>query len=120
QTPSGVAAVKGTEFIVRSDAQGTTVITLDGVVEFFNNAGTVDVTAGNIVTVAPGQAPPPPRRATSEELAGFQALIEDESGTAETDRVQVEITVQDAEGRSRTLIMELPRAEVRAILGGGR
>src|SRR5205814_7020555 len=51
QTPSGVAAVKGTEFIVRVDAQGnTTVLTFDGAVDFFNNAGLVTVEKGKKAT----------------------------------------------------------------------
>jgi hypothetical protein len=116
-TPSGVAAIKGTEFIVRVDDAGTTVITLEGVVEFFNNAGTVDVTAGNLVAVPTVGDAPEPRQIRPEDVASAAALLEDDDLDDPT--VEVEISVQDADGRVRTLIMEMPRSEARAILGGG-
>jgi hypothetical protein len=120
QTPSGVAAVKGTTFIVRVAADGSaTVITLDGVVEFFNAAGTVDVDAGNTVVVTTANAAAQPRPTTAEDLASAQGLIDDDATAAEQDRVQVEVQVQDAEGRQRTIVLELPREQARAILGGG-
>lgn len=118
QTPSGVAAVKGTEFIVRVDpALGTTVITLEGVVEFFNNAGTVDVTAGNVVQVPTADDAPTPRDLEPEDIGAAQQLIEDDA--ADDDTVSVEITVQDANGRTRTLMIDMPADQARAILGGG-
>jgi hypothetical protein len=53
QTPSGVAAVKGTVFVVRVDAQGnTTVLTFEGAVDFFNDAGLVSVERGRKVSAA--------------------------------------------------------------------
>jgi ferric-dicitrate binding protein FerR (iron transport regulator) len=120
QTPSGVAAVKGTTFIVRVAQDGTaTVITLDGVVEFFNGAGTADVGEGQTVVVGTPNTAPQPRGTTAEDLASVQGLIDDDAGAATDDRVQVEVQVQDAEGRTRTIVMELPRDQARAILGGG-
>ena len=120
QTPSGVAAVKGTTFIVRSAADGTVIlITLDGVVEFINAAGTADVSAGNTVVVATQNTAPQPRPTTAEDLASVQGLIDDDAGAVGNDRVQVEVTVQDAEGRERTIVLELPADQARAILGGG-
>jgi hypothetical protein len=119
QTPVGVAAVKGTDFIVRVAADGTTtVITLEGVVEFFNAGGTADVNEGNLVTVATANDAPQPRETRPEDLADLQGLIEDDAASAD-DRVQVEVTVTDPDGRSRTIVMELPREQARAILGGG-
>jgi hypothetical protein len=119
QTPVGVAAVKGTDFIVRVAADGTTtVITLEGVVEFFNQGGTADVNEGNLVTVAAANAAPQPRQTRPEDLQGLEGLLEDDAA-ASGDTVQVEVTVQDPDGRSRTIVMELPREQARAILGGG-
>src|SRR5688500_9813391 len=55
QTPSGVAAVKGTEFVVRVDAQGnTTILTFDGAVDFFNNAGLITIERGRKASAANG------------------------------------------------------------------
>jgi hypothetical protein len=120
QTPVGVAAVKGTDFIVRVGADGaTTVITLEGVVEFFNTAGTVDVNEGNLVQVATANDLPTPRETRPEDLASARGLIEDDTATGTQDRVQVEVTVQDPDGRTRTIVMELPREQARAFLGGG-
>jgi hypothetical protein len=121
QTPSGVAAVKGTTFIVRVASDGTaTVTTLDGVVEFFNGAGSADVGEGQTVVVGTPNSAPQPRSTTAADLASVQGLIDDDAGAVSADRVQVEIQVQDGEGRTRTIVMELPRAQARAILGGGR
>lgn len=121
RTPAGVAAVKGTEFIVRVGAdQSTTIITLDGVVEFFNAAGTVDVNAGNTleITNVVG-APPAPRETTEADLVGVNELVADTTGQPSQDIVQVEIKIQNMEGREQTVIIELPRSEARALLGGG-
>lgn len=118
QTPSGVAAVKGTEFIVRVDGNGTTIITLEGVVEFFNNAGTVDVTEGNLVQVPTLDDAPVPREVQQEDVGAAQQLIDDDAAD-DDDTVSVEITVQDANGRTRTLLIDMPRDQARAILGGG-
>ena len=44
--------MKGTEFVVRVDENGvTTVLTLEGAVDFFNGAGTIEVAAGRQTTV---------------------------------------------------------------------
>jgi hypothetical protein len=116
QTPSGVAAVKGTEFIVRVDLQGnTTVLTLDGAVDFFNGAGTVEVSAGN-----QGQSTGPNALAqvsdiSDADLAAVADLIED----VDDDMIRIEIPVQNAEGVAQTIVIELPRAEAEALLKGG-
>jgi hypothetical protein len=122
RTPAGVAAVKGTEFIVRVGAdQSTTIITLDGVVEFFNDAGTVDVNAGNTleITNVTGGPPPAPRETTEADLVEVNELVADTTGQPTEDIVQVEIKIQNLEGREQTVIIELPRNEARALLGGG-
>jgi hypothetical protein len=120
RTPAGVAAVKGTEFIVRVDGNGTTVITLEGVVEFFNDAGTVDVEEGQTLQVATAATPPVPRDTNSADLVEVTELIDDTTGNAPAERVQVEIKLTNAEGVEKTMILELTRDEARALLGGGR
>jgi hypothetical protein len=120
RTPAGVAAVKGTEFVVRVAAdQTTTIITLDGVVEFFNDAGTVDVDAGNTLQVATVTTQPVPRETVESDLVEVSALVASPTTEALEDRVEVEIKVHDAEGREKTITIEMPRSEARALLGGG-
>lgn len=115
QTPSGVAAVKGTEFIVRVTTDGvTSVLVLEGIVEFANQGGVVDITAGNIVIVQSATDPPVPRRITDDELAGFGTLLDD----ADADEPStIEITLQHPDGRIRTVVLEVPRRELRAFMG---
>jgi hypothetical protein len=120
QTPSGVAAVKGTEFIVRVDAQGNvTVLTLEGAVDFFNGAGTVEVTAGNQARTTGPNVLPQVSSIQAVDLAGLDELTEN----VQADGVlRLEIPVQNAEGVTQTIVMELPRAQVEPLLnaGGGR
>lgn len=119
QTPSGVAAVKGTEFIVRVDGQGvTTVFTLDGAIDFFNGAGTVEVSAGRQGQAANANALAQVADIQDEELEQLEELI----GEPVDETVRVEIPVQNADGVARTVIIELPRTEAGPVLnpGGGR
>lgn len=115
QTPAGVAAVKGTEFLVRVSPDGSTlVLTLEGVVEFSNQAGVVDITAGNIVVVQSSDDPPAPRRATNAELEPFGTLLDD----ADADEpATIEVTLQHPDGRVRTVVLEVPRRELRGFFG---
>jgi hypothetical protein len=120
QTPSGVAAVKGTEFIVRVDAQGTvTVLTLEGAVDFFNGAGTVEVSAGNQARTTGPNVLPQVSNMQAADLAGIGGLIED---VQDDGVLRLEIPVQNAEGVTQTIVMELPRSQAEALLnaGGGR
>jgi hypothetical protein len=119
QTPSGVAAVKGTVFVVRVDAQGnTTVLTFDGAVDFFNNAGLVTVERGRKASAATNNDMGELEDITDEDEQRLGALIED----VIDDVIRVEIPVQNAEGVFRTVIMELPRGEAGPIVnpGGGQ
>jgi ferric-dicitrate binding protein FerR (iron transport regulator) len=115
QTPSGVAAVKGTEFIVRVSPDGvTTVATLEGIVEFANQGGVVDITAGNIVIVQSPADPPVPRPITAGDIGAFDALLDD----ADADEPStIEITLQHPDGRTRTVLLEVPRRELRTFMG---
>jgi hypothetical protein len=120
QTPSGVAAVKGTVFVVRVDAQGnTTVLTFEGAVDFFNDAGLVTIETGRKASAASGGAPGAVVDITDADERQLGALIEQE---VDDDVVRVEIPVQNADGVMKTVIMELPRAQAEPIArpGGAR
>lgn len=58
ETPSGVAAVKGTEFYGIIDSNGETfIIGIDGFIEFFNDLGSILVGKGQTGGAAKGQKP---------------------------------------------------------------
>ncbi len=58
ETPSGIAAVKGTEFYGLVDALGnTTIIGIEGLVELLNNLGSVLVGKGQTGQAQKGQKP---------------------------------------------------------------
>jgi Flp pilus assembly protein TadD len=58
QTPTVTAAIKGTEFAVAVQEDGTSVITMiEGTVEASNEFGAVTVTQGEEAVAAPGKAP---------------------------------------------------------------
>ena len=119
QTSAGVAAVKGTEFVVRVDSSGVTVITLEGVVEFFNQGGTVDIPAGRkTVTTSSSQAPRV-EVATPQELQQAQGAAGDEGARGGTVQgTWIEVQLRDATGQTRTLMLQLPADAVRERLEG--
>lgn len=118
QTPAGVAAVKGTEFLVRVDREGvTTVITLEGVVEFFNARGTVDLTAGRKVVADSAAAQAPQSQpATREELRQAEGARGEDGG--EVRGTWIEVQLRDASGQTRSLMLQLPADAVRQRLEG--
>jgi len=65
-TPTAVAAVRGTEYIVEVTAAGTAVLVIDGAVAVSNYRpdvrGTVVLRAGEGTSVAPDRPPQPPSR----------------------------------------------------------
>lgn len=113
QTPAGVAAVKGTEFVVRVDSatRATTVITLEGVVEFFNPSGRVDLPAGRKVTVASGGQAPRAEAATPQDVRGAEGVRGDEPGGEPGEWIQVQL--QNASGQTRTLMLRVPAGALR-------
>jgi ferric-dicitrate binding protein FerR (iron transport regulator) len=117
RTPSGVAAVRGTDFIVRHDPTTgeTTVITLEGLLEFFNQAGLVDVPAGRKVVVQSDEEEPQTTPVEPEDLAPTRSLLEDQA--EEEDQEVVEVTITGANGRSVTI--RVPRSALQQI-GRGR
>lgn len=118
QTPAGVAAVKGTEFLVRVDsAGGVTVITLEGVVEFFNQAGRTDVRAGQRAAADSPSDAPEAAPASPEELRQADE-VGGEDGAAAGEGAWIEVQLQDAEGRVRTLMIQVPAAALRGRVQG--
>jgi hypothetical protein len=122
QTPAGVAAVKGTEFIIRVGADGaTTVITLEGVVEFFNGAGRTDVSAGRKTTVNNANQAPVAVATKPEDVKSSEALIKDEgSSQGDNESVEIEIILQNADGQARSVILVVPRRALKSVLEGGK
>lgn len=118
QTPAGVAAVKGTEFLVRVDPEeGTTVITLEGVVEFFNQAGRVDVTAGRKAEATSQTDAPEAALASREELREAEDAGGGEDGASQ-DGAWIEVQLRDETGQTRTLMIQVPAAALRDRLEG--
>ena len=118
QTPAGVAAVKGTEFLVRIDsAGGTTIITLEGVVEFFNQAGRTDVGAGQRASAGSQADAPEAGTATREELRRAEEAGGEDGGDAGR-ATWVEVQLQHADGRVRTLMMQVPADALRGRVQG--
>ena len=117
QTPAGVAAVKGTEFVVRVDSAGATVITLEGVVEFFNEAGRTDVTAGRRASASSASDAPQAAPASPEELRQADE-VGGEDGASSSAATWVEVQLQDADGRTRTLMLQVPADALRGRVQG--
>jgi hypothetical protein len=118
QTPAGVAAVKGTEFLVRIDsAGGTTVITLEGVVEFFNEAGRTDVGAGQRASAGSQSDAPEAGPATRAELRRAEEAGGEDAADAGR-ATWVEVQLQHADGRVRTLMMQVPADALRGRVQG--
>jgi hypothetical protein len=92
-TPSGVAAVRGTEFYAIVDENGsTTIIGIEGRVELFNKLDSVLVSAGKTGFVEQDKAP------KLTDTVGFQPWADSED-TADT----LEIEFQDADGNIKKL-----------------
>jgi ferric-dicitrate binding protein FerR (iron transport regulator) len=113
RTPSGVAAVRGTDFIVRHDpATGqTTVITLEGLLEFFNAAGLVEIPAGRKTSVGSEDQAPQTTPVQPEDLDPTRRLLEDQA--EEEDQDVVEVTITGIDGRSVTI--RVPRSVLQQI-----
>lgn len=123
QTPAGVAAVKGTEFIVRVGENGeTTVITLEGIVEFFNRAGTTEVRAGRRTSVVNQDQAPVAVATKDEDVEPYKELIREEGsqGGSDEETVEIEVVLQNADGQSRSVIMVVPRKALKGVLQGGK
>lgn len=118
QTPTAVAAVKGTEFYVRVAADGaTTIITVDGVLDFFNDIGTVEIPAGFTGTVTEASAAPSVSVTQPEDVASFTDLAEEgSSGLEVEDMIEIEIQFIDADGNQKTMIIRMPRDQAQQFI----
>jgi len=111
QTPTAVAAVKGTEFYVRVAEDGaTTIITVDGVLDFFNDIGAVEIPAGYTGTVTEASAAPSVGVTEPDDVASFTDLAEEEgSGSEVEDMIEIEIQFINEDGNQKTMIIRMPR-----------
>lgn len=68
ETPSSVASVKGTEFSVSVDEEGiSNLFVFEGIVEFQNELGKVQVKRNQKSTITPNQAPEEPKKMTKKD-----------------------------------------------------
>ena len=98
ETPSGVAAVKGTQVYVILDGNGNMIIfCIEGAIELFNKLGKVLVTAGETGIIAEDQAPS--KRPSAEGEVPTWGEEGEQGG-------KIEIELQDAQGQKKKLILE--------------
>lgn len=118
ETPTAVAAVKGTEFYVRVAEDGaTTIITIDGVLDFFNDVGTVEIPAGFTGTITEAAVAPEVNQTDPEEVASFRALASEEEFTQEEEEIiTIEIPFMDADGNMKTMVITLPKSQVAQLI----
>jgi hypothetical protein len=91
------------------------VLTLEGVVEFFNRSGRVDITAGQKVVVDSASAPRAVP-ATPQDLRGAEGVRGGEGGSVQG--TWIEVQLRDASGQTRTLMLQLPADAVRERVEG--
>jgi len=73
-TAGATASARGTKFLVEVDAAGLTVLTvIEGSVDFYNDLGTVLVSAGEQSTAGPGKAPSRPMRVDPSTFIDWEA-----------------------------------------------
>ncbi len=118
ETPTAVAAVKGTEFFVRVEADGsTTIITTEGVLDFFNDMGTVEVSAGSTARITSSSSAPTVAESTDDDISGFGQLASDaEEESGASDMVEIVIPFVDANGNQKTMIIRIPRDQASQYL----
>jgi len=98
ETPSGVAAVKGTVFYVLIDPKGGTIVfCLEGAVELANKLGKVLVNAGQ-TGVMNDKNPPSSRPSNPNEVPNW--------GDEQGEGGNIEIEFQDANGQKKKLKLE--------------
>jgi hypothetical protein len=118
ETPTAVAAVKGTEFFVRVAEDGaTTIITVAGVLDFFNDIGTVEIPAGFTGTITEASVAPAVTETDPEEVATFQALGSEEDTVPEGEEmVTIEIPFMDENGNMKTMVIKVPKSQVQSLI----
>ena len=118
RTPSGVAAVRGTDFIVRYNQETgeVTVITLEGLLEFFNDAGSVEIPAGRTGTAGSPDDQPAVRPTAPEDLDPSRTLLQDQT---ESDSGEFsELVIIGADGRETRIFLGREGA-LELLRGGG-
>ena len=81
QTPTGVAGVRGTEFVVVVEPNGgTRISTLEGIVAVSGQNQTEEVKSGYFSTIDPGQPPTIPTLASANLKVSFQLLPAPDNG----------------------------------------
>ena len=105
ETPSGVAAVKGTEFyLLVSEDGSSTAIVLEGVLEIFNEIGRALVEAGYTGTMSKGSTPETEQTTQQPDWGGEDADIEEgEDG--------IKIEFEDEDGNKRYLLIKYGKPE---------
>lgn len=99
ETPSGVAAVKGTEFyLLVSEDGAATAIVLDGIVELLNSLGSVLVGSGQTGTMQRGSAPTSSDSKAIPDWGGENVGVTGEEG-------MLRIEFQDESGAKRYLLI---------------
>ena len=118
ETPTAVAAVKGTEFYVRVAPDGaTTIITIDGVLDFFNDIGTVEIPAGFTGTITDASVAPEVNQTDPEEVTSFRALGTEEDVTGdEEEMIEIEIPFMDEDGNVKTMVITVPKSQVAQLI----
>ncbi|NIR50467.1 FecR domain-containing protein [candidate division KSB1 bacterium] len=96
ETPSGVATVKGTEFNALFDNENFIVFVRQGLVEIFNQFGSMLLRANEMGRIRRGSPP--------ERLQGNPDEIFDLSG--EDESLKLEIEYEDPEGNKKKLIID--------------
>jgi hypothetical protein len=97
ETPSGVAAVKGTEFYATMDAEGTfTVIAVSGLLELSNQFGSAFLRAGETGQMRKGEPP------SVTPTTGYEDWAREQPGEEE-----IEIEFEDSSGGKKILRIRL-------------
>ncbi len=85
ETPSAVAAIKGTELEISINGKVVKLIVWDGLVDWFNDLGKKLVGAGNQSSAQPGQAPTDPTKADLENRdQWWDSVVEPANKTLKT------------------------------------
>jgi len=106
QTPTSVAAVKGTNFYTNVKEDGETmVITFAGIVELRTNVGSKDVEAGNTGIAKEGEMP------TIEETKPEQISKEIKEEIEQEKSSILELNLKNEDGETKTLRIYLKNTE---------
>ncbi len=99
ETPTGVAAVKGTEFYLLLDESGNTIVfCIDGLIDLINRYGTITVGAGER-GFSNGTTPP----------TRSPAINPPQWGPGDEEGADVEIEFQDSDGNIKRLKIHLQK-----------